>query len=295
LSFSNASEVAESGVMPSGTLFLIATPIGNLEDISLRALRVLREADLIACEDTRRTAKLLNHYGIDTARQSYHEHNEASRTPRLIQMLREGKNIALATDAGTPLLSDPGHTLVSACRKEGIPVSPIPGPSAAIAALVASGFSTDCFLFAGFLPPRSALRREKLSDLAPLPYTLIFYEAPHRLLVTLADMIAVLGPRRACLARELTKVHEEWLHGTLTEILESLSSRPKIQGEATLLVEPGEPPKTPVAWPESVREHLEAEMAKGGMTQKEALKTVARQRGITRREAYNLLLAEKPH
>jgi len=276
-----------------GTLFLVATPIGNLEDITLRAIRVLKEADLIACEDTRRTAILLNHYGIHTPRESHHEHNEASRTPHLIQMLNEGKNIALVTDAGTPLVSDPGFALVSGCRKARIPVVPIPGPSAAIAALAASGFSTENFLFAGFLPPRSKSRRDKLKELAHLPYTLIFYEAPHRLLRTLEDMAAVLGPRQTCLARELTKVHEEWIHGTLPEILAELNVRPRILGEVTLLVEAGTSPQASDTWPDSLTQHMEEEMAKRGMSRKEALKAVARRRGITRREAYRLLLAEK--
>ncbi len=279
--------------MEKGTLFLVATPIGNLEDITLRAIRVLKEVDMIACEDTRRTAILLDHYGIGTPKESHHEHNEAARTPRLIQMLTQGKNIALVTDAGTPLLSDPGYALVSGCREAGIPIVPIPGPSAAIAALVASGFATDSFFFAGFLPPKSKPRRERLHELSSLPCTLIFYEAPHRLLRCLEDMTAVLGPRQACLARELTKVHEEWLHGTLDDIHAELSHRPKIQGEITLLLEGGEPAPASNTWPDSLTEHMEAEMAKNGMSRKEALKAVARQRGITRKEAYRLILAEK--
>ena len=271
----------------------MATPIGNLEDITLRALRVLREADLIVCEDTRRTARLLNHYGIGVPRESCHEHNEAARTPRLINLLLEGRNIALVSDAGTPLLSDPGYHLVSQCRREAIPVIPIPGPSAAITALVASGLATDCFFFSGFLPARSALRRRKLQELSGLPFTLIFYEAPHRVLSTLEDMTAILGPRRACLARELTKLHEEWLHGTINEILEQLKSRPKILGEITLVIDRGEPAKAVGAWPDSVTQHVEEEMKRTGTTRKAALRAVAQQRGISRKTAYNLLLAEK--
>jgi 16S rRNA (cytidine1402-2'-O)-methyltransferase len=197
-------------------LYLVATPLGNLEDITLRALRILKEADLVACEDTRHTAKLLARYGITTPKESYHKFNEESRTRRFLELLREGKTIALVSDSGTPLISDPGYTLVAACRREGIPVTPIPGPSAAIAALVGSGLPTDTFLFAGFLPPRSSARRNRLEEVAPVPATLIFYEAPHRLLASLGDMVEVLGDRKACMVRELTKIHEEFLAGTLS-------------------------------------------------------------------------------
>jgi len=182
-------------------LYLVGTPIGNLEDITLRALRVLKEADLIACEDTRQTAKLLARYGIATRMESYHKFNEASRAQRLVQMLHAGKNIALVSDSGMPLVSDPGYELVSCCRKEGIPVIPVPGPSAALAALTGSGLPSDSFFFAGFLPPRAGLRRRRLEALSSIPATLIFYEAPHRLLASLEDMIDVLGERRACMAR----------------------------------------------------------------------------------------------
>ena len=223
-----------------GILYLVATPIGNLEDISLRALRILKEVDLIACEDTRHTAKLLTHYGISTPRESYHQFNEESRAPRLIQMLRDGKSIALVSDSGTPLVSDPGYELVSSCRKEGIQVIPIPGPSAAIAALVGSGLPAESFFFAGFLPSRGSLRKRRLEELAGLPTTLILYEAPHRILDSLEDMVAILGARRATIARELTKVHEELLHGTLPELLDLLRERPRIRGEITLVIERGE-------------------------------------------------------
>jgi 16S rRNA (cytidine1402-2'-O)-methyltransferase len=279
--------------MPAGTLFLIATPIGNLEDITFRALRLLKEADLIACEDTRHTAKLLSHYGITTRRESYHGHNESVRTERLLLLLREGKNVALVSDAGTPLVSDPGFTLVAACRREGITVTPVPGPTAAIAALAASGFPTDRFYFAGFLPSRHSQRRRALEGLAAVKSTLIVYEAPHRVLDALEDMIAVLGNRKGCLARELTKVHEEWVPGTLAEILQALAARDVIRGEITLIVEggTGEAPKE--EHPESLEAHLAAEMLKTGVSRKEALKAVARQRGLSRREAYHILLQSK--
>ena len=279
--------------MAAGKLFVVATPIGNLEDITLRALRVLKEVDLIACEDTRHTARLLSHYGITTPRQSYHEHNETGRTVQLIEFLRQGKNIALAADAGTPLVSDPGYTLVSACRREGIEVVPIPGASAAVAALAASGLPSDTFFFAGFLPPRSGARKQALEKLSGMPASLVFYEAPHRLLSALEDMAAILGPRRACLARELTKVHEEWLSGTLLEILQQLKGRPRILGEITLVVEGNKQAPAPGNHPESLLEHLQEEMLKTGASRKEALRAVARQRGISRRTAYQLLLKDQ--
>jgi 16S rRNA (cytidine1402-2'-O)-methyltransferase len=275
-----------------GTLYLVATPIGNLEDITLRALRILKEADLIACEDTRYTARLLTRYDITTPRGSYHKFNEESRTQRLLQLLREGKTIALVSDSGTPLISDPGYALVSGCRKEGIPVIPVPGPSAAIAALAGSGFPSDSFYFAGFLPARGAPRRRRLEELAGIPSTLILYEAPHRLLDSLEDMTAILGTRRACIARELTKIHEEFLQGTLPEILDLLRARPRIQGEITLIIERGHATPAASEWPASMKRHLEAEMKKSGLSRNEALKCVAKQRGISRRKAYNLLNEE---
>lgn len=272
-----------------GILYLVATPIGNLEDVTLRALRILKEVDLIACEDTRYTARLLTRYGIGTPRESYHKFNEESRTPRLIQMLQDGKNIALVSDSGTPLVSDPGYELVAACRNEGIQVIPIPGPSAAIAALAGSGLPSDRFYFAGFLPARGALRKRKLEELAGIPATLIFYEAPHRLLAALDDMITVFGERRASVARELTKIHEEFLHGTLPELLAILQSRPRIQGEITLIVDQGDAVAPPSVYPDSIKQHLEEEIARTGLSRNEALKSVAKQRGIPRKEAYNWL------
>ena len=271
-------------------LYLVATPLGNLEDITLRALRVLKEVDLVACEDTRHTAGLLARYGITTPKESYHKFNEESRTRRFLELLREGKTIALVSDSGTPLISDPGYTLVAACRREGIPVTPIPGPSAAIAALIGSGLPADAFLFAGFLPPRSSARRSRLGELAPVPATLIFYEAPHRLLASLGDMVEVLGDRKACVVRELTKIHEEFLAGTLPELLAILAGRPRIQGEITLVIDRGEAAAAPVSFPDEIERHLAEEMERSGLPRNEALKSVARQRGITRKEAYNLLI-----
>jgi len=275
-----------------GTLYLVGTPIGNLEDITLRALRILKEADLIACEDTRHTAKLLARYGIATPMESYHKFNEATRAQQLVQRLREGKNIVLVSDSGMPLISDPGYELVSCCRKEGIPVIPVPGPSAALAALIGSGLPVDSFYFAGFLPPRAGLRKRRLGALSSIPATLIFYEAPHRILSSLEDMIAVLGERRACMARELTKIHEEFLHGTLPEILADLRARPGIKGEITLVIEQGEQIQANSVYPDSIMQHLEQEMNKSFLPRNEALKSVAKRRGISRRDAYRQLIAE---
>ena len=272
-----------------GVLYLVATPVGNLEDITLRALRVLREAYLIACEDTRHTARLLARYGISTPRESYHQFNEASRAQQLILLLREGKNIALVTDSGTPLVSDPGYEIVSRCRKEGIQVIPVPGPSAAIAALIGSGLPAESFFFAGFLPSRGSMRKRRLRELATIPATLVIFEAPHRLLSSLEDMASIFGARMACIARELTKIHEEFLNGTLPELLVDIQARPKIQGEITLVIEPGEKQPVSISRPGSLRQHLDEEMQRTGLPRNEALKSVARQRGLTRKQAYNLL------
>lgn len=278
-----------------GVLYIVSTPVGNLEDITLRALRILKEVDLIACEDTRHTSKLLTRYEISTPRESYHKFNEESRTPRFLEMLHQGKNIALVSDSGTPLISDPGYELVSGCRKEGIPVVPIPGPSAAVSALTASGLPADTFFFAGFLPNRNSLRKRKLEELAAIPSTLIFYEAPHRLLASLADMAGILGPRRASIARELTKIHEEIVHGTLYELLETFQTRQEIQGEITIVVERGAAIEVTAVFPDSVKQHLQEEIVRTGLTRNEALKAVAKQRGISRREAYDLLNTELRH
>ena len=278
---------------PNGFLYIVATPIGNLEDITIRALRILKEVDLIACEDTRHTAKLLARYGITTPRKSCHEFNEENRVSELIGLLREGKNIALVGDAGTPLISDPGYKVVSACRKEGITVVPIPGACAAVTALSASGLPSDGFFFVGFLPSRAAARRRRLTEIAGIPATLIFYEAPHRLLASLKDMTDTLGERRAALAREITKIHEEFLCGMLDEILDELRLRVEIRGEITLIVEGGDGKcGTSPVFPESIFEHLDKEMKKSELSRNEALKTVARARGLSRRDAYQQLQSE---
>jgi 16S rRNA (cytidine1402-2'-O)-methyltransferase len=228
----------------AGTLYVVATPIGNLEDITLRALRVLKEADLIAAEDTRHTRKLLAHFGISTSLTSYYDQIEASKTPFLIKQLKSGKSIALVSDAGTPTLSDPGYRLVREAAREAIPVVPVPGPSALIAALSASGIPTDRFLFEGFLPAKRKERRERLRKLREESRTLVFYEAPHRVTESLEDLLEILGDRQTVVAREVTKVHEEFIRGRLGEVGPELG-RKEIRGEITLVVsgsEGNEPP-----------------------------------------------------
>jgi 16S rRNA (cytidine1402-2'-O)-methyltransferase len=270
----------------SGKLYLVATPIGNLEDITLRALRVLREVDLIACEDTRHTRKLLAHYEISKPTVSYHEHNERERAADIIEKLKAGLNIALVSDAGTPLVSDPGFRLVRDSIDEGISVVPIPGPSALVTALAASGLATTEFTFAGFLPARRHARRARLAQLAPLHTTLVFYEAPHRIKETLADARDVLGNRQAVIARELTKLHEQFIRGALSEI-EIAETR----GEIVLLIGPPTDDKN-VEPARSILEEVETAMREDGIDRKNALKRVARARRISKSEAYRLMLAE---
>src|SRR5437762_7918668 len=207
-------------------LYLVATPIGNLEDITLRALRILKEVDQIACEDTRHTQKLLTHYDIHKPLVSYHEHNELTRALELVIALEQGTKIALVSDAGMPLVSDPGHRLVTLCLRHQIPVVPIPGPSALLASLSASGLPNEEFLFVGFLPARSSERRRALEHLRIENRTIVLYEAPHRIEESIADAQQILGDRPACLAREVTKLHEEFLRGKLSDLSASLKERP---------------------------------------------------------------------
>jgi 16S rRNA (cytidine1402-2'-O)-methyltransferase len=266
----------------SGTLYVVATPIGNLEDISSRAIRILGEVDLIACEDTRHTRKLLDRYGISRPLVSYHEHNEQARAAELLGGLQAGKNIALVSDAGTPLIADPGYRLVEQAREQGIAVSPVPGACALITALSVSGLPTDSFLFHGFLPGKQGQRRKLLYELKTVQATLVFYEAPHRILETLEDIAATLGEREVVLARELTKIHEEFLRGTPRELLSALAERPSVKGEFTVMVTRGESSErddTPLD--EAVEKLIEA-----GLPRMEALKTVARNRGLSKRDVY---------
>jgi 16S rRNA (cytidine1402-2'-O)-methyltransferase len=268
----------------AGTLYLVATPIGNLDDITFRAVRTLKEVSLIACEDTRQTRKLLNHYGIRTPLLSYHEHNEAQRTPELVEKLQAGENIALVSDAGTPLVSDPGYRLVERCVAEGVRVEPIPGPSAVLAALTASGLAADRFYFAGFLPAGAGRRRKELEQLKELRATLVFYEAPHRILKTLADVEEILGNRPVVLARELTKIHEEFLRGTAGALRKELEGRPSIRGEFTVVV--GRPPEREEEQQSgSIASEVE-ECVRSGMSRMEAVKAVARRHGLSKREVY---------
>ncbi|MBI3670485.1 MAG: 16S rRNA (cytidine(1402)-2'-O)-methyltransferase [Acidobacteria bacterium] len=282
---------ANKATAETGCLYLVATPIGNLEDITLRALRVLKEVDLVACEDTRQTQKLLNHYGIRKRLVSYHEHNELTRAPEVVIELEQGARAALVSDAGTPVISDPGHRLVTLCLRHHIPVVPIPGPSALVAALAASGMPTEEFLFVGFLPARSGERRRALVDLAAEPRTLIFYEAPHRLEDTLKDALETLGPRPAVIAREVTKVHEEFIRGTLGELLERVRRKPP-RGEMTLLIGPGSGTQ-PAATQVSLAARVAQIMREQNVDRKAALKQAARERGLPRREAYKQLLDDR--
>jgi len=269
-------------------LYLVATPIGNLEDITLRALRVLKEVDLIACEDTRQTLKLLSHYGIHTRTVSYHEHNEMTKAAELVVDLEGGAKIALVTDAGMPGISDPGFRLIALAIRHHVPVVPIPGASAFLAALVASGLPTDSFRFSGFLPAKAGQRRKLLESIKDSPRTQVFYEAPHRLLETLSDVVEVLGEsRHVVVAREVTKLHEEFLRGRAKEVLDQLKSRGEVKGEITLLIAK---PETQDVRPETssvtVAQRVREIMAEEKADEKAALKKVAKERGIGKSEAY---------
>jgi len=265
-----------------GTLYIVATPIGNLEDITLRALRILRdEVDIIACEDTRQTQKLLNHFQISKRLISYHEHNEASRTGDLIRLLADGKTVALVSDAGTPLVSDPGYRIVNAALAEGIPVVPIPGPSALLAALIASGMPTDTFLFLGFVSPKEQARRRALESAAAQQVTVVLYESPHRILETLASIREIFGSSPIVLARELSKLHEEFLRGSAEEIRAELAGRPAIKGEITLVIGPAQEDHTQ-AEPAVEVAALEA----SGMPRMDAIKAVAKRLGLPKRQVY---------
>ena len=266
-----------------GTLYICGTPIGNLEDISLRALRVLREADCVAAEDTRRTLKLLNYYEIKTPLTSYHEHNKRQKGPDLLRQLRQGSNIALVTDAGMPCISDPGADLVRLCREAGVPVESVPGPSALITALALSGMDSRRFVFEGFLPRENRERRRILSELGPETRTIILYEAPHHLKETLSDLAAALGDRHCALARELTKAHEEILRGALKDLAEKLAENEPV-GEYVIIIDSKDTP-TPDTNELTVREHVEF-YVKNGLSEMDAMKRAAKDRGIGKREVY---------
>ena len=284
------TDPAESKVRAAGpALYLVATPIGNLEDITLRALRVLKEVDVIACEDTRQSQKLLNHYAITTRTTSYHEHNEMTRSAELVKEMQEGASVALVTDAGMPGISDPGYRLITLAIRHHVPVVPVPGASAFLAALVASGLPTDSFRFSGFLPAKRGERRAALEAVKSSPRTQVFYEAPHRIVETLEDVVEVLGEaRHVVVAREVTKLHEEFLRGRAGEVLENLKAREAVKGEITLLIgkaEEGEA-QAAVAPRVSVRQRVEQIMAEEKVDEKAALKKVAKERGVSKSEAY---------
>ncbi len=279
-------------------LYLVATPIGNLEDITLRALRVLRSVDRIACEDTRQTAKLLHHFGIRRPTVSYHLHNEQGRAEELIGPLKAGGRLAVVSDAGTPGIADPGEALVRAAIEAGVPVFPIPGANAALSALIASGFPAERFTFYGFLPAKEGQRRTFLESLrsaalagedeiAPTP---IFYETPHRILGALADVIAVFGGgQHVVLARELTKLHEEFLRGTAREVLAALQARPVVRGEMVLLLDGRTialEANSGQHGPQTLAEEVMALVKAEALSEKEALKRVAKTRGLGKSEVY---------
>jgi 16S rRNA (cytidine1402-2'-O)-methyltransferase len=279
-------------VRMAGTLYLVSTPIGNLEDITHRAVRLLREVEVIACEDTRHTQKLLNHYGIKTRTISYHEHNERERGVELLRLIESGSGVAVVSDAGTPGISDPGFRIARLAIESGVSVVPVPGPSALITALVVSGMPTDEFFFGGFLPSRSGARRTRLTELRSFPATLIFYEGPHRIAATLKDAYEVLGEREAVVARELTKMHEEVARGRLSELAERFSSPEKARGEMVLIID------RTVIKSETANEvvsvaSLVAALEAEGLDHRAALKRAARELGVSRDEAYRRLAAER--
>ena len=274
-----------------GTLYMVATPIGNLQDITLRAIETLRSVNVIACEDTRRTRNLLTHLRISNRLVSYHEHNEHERAEELSDRLLLGESVAVVSDAGTPGISDPGFRLVQRAIEIGAPVVPIPGPAAFVNAVIASGLPTDSVLFAGFLPSKKGERRRRLQELADVPATLVFYEAPHRLTKSLADCREVLGDRRAAVARELTKLYEEITRGTLAELVELYSAR-SVKGEIVIVIE------RQTTSPNTGSQHTDlptriAELESQGHDPKAALKKAAKEFGISKSEAYRTARVKK--
>ena len=279
--------VSDDEAVTPGTLYLVGTPIGNLEDITLRALRTLKEVDLIACEDTRQTMKLLNHYSIEKPTVSYHEHNELTRAAELVVHLERGDNIAMVSDAGMPGVSDPGYRLVALAVRHHIRVVPIPGASAFLSALVASGLPTDSFHFGGFLPAKEGARRTLLEAIRTAPRTEIFYEAPHRIVETLRDVVAVLGPERhVVIAREVTKLHEEFLRGRADTVLTQLEQRGEIRGEITLLIGKAEDNAPAQASTHNIAKRIRELMRAERLDEKAALKQAAREFGLSKSATY---------
>ncbi len=273
-----------------GVLYVVSTPIGNLEDITIRALRILKEVDLIAAEDTRRTRQLLTHYGIHKTLISYHEHNQRMREDTLLEKLREGKKVALVTDAGTPGISDPGEPLVRRAVQEGIPLVPIPGPSAAVAALSASGLPSESFLFYGFLPSKSSARRKFLESLKKRPETLIVYESPKRLSVFLNEALEILGDRQIMVAREITKMYEEFLRGTISEILRKINEI-EVKGEITVILSGNTDQE--IVDSQTIRVALRHCTVEAGLSWKEAVDRVSEDLGAAKRKVYQEALKIK--
>jgi len=287
--------MSEEKSVAGATLYLVATPIGNLEDITLRALRVLKEVDVIACEDTRQTQKLLQHYAISTRTTSYHEHNEMTKSAELVTQMQEGASVALVTDAGMPGISDPGYRLITLAIRHHVPVVPIPGASAFLAALVASGLPTDSFQFSGFLPAKRGERRTALETIKNSPRTQVFYEAPHRIGETMGEVVEVMGPsRHVVVAREVTKLHEEFLRGHAGEVLQNLKARETVKGEITLLIGKAEADVraaekhvgTAAFGRLPVRERVDQIMKDENVDEKAALKKVAKEWGVSKSEVY---------
>ena len=276
-----------------GTLYLVATPIGNLEDITQRALRVLGEVDVIACEDTRRTRVLLDHYGIKTRMLSYHEHNERDRAVELGELLEKGASVAVVSDAGTPGISDPGFRVVNAAMERGARVVPVPGPTAFVAALVASGLPTDEFFFGGFLPARAAQRRTRLEQVRGLSTTLVFYESPHRLADALVDAREILGDRAAAVVRELTKIHEEIARGRLSELARRFASEDRARGEIVLIIDRAVINEAVANNSATTVAARVAALEGEGLDPRAALKRAAREMGLSRPEAYRRLTLER--
>jgi 16S rRNA (cytidine1402-2'-O)-methyltransferase len=288
----NHEKNAEKPLAPG--LYLVATPIGNLEDITLRALRILRSVDRIACEDTRQTQKLLNHFEIHTPTVSYHMHNEGSRSEELVAELKLGARIAIVSDAGTPGIADPGGQIANAAIAAGIDVFPVPGANAALSGLIASGLPTEQFTFHGFLPAKAGQRKTALEELPRNDATHLFYEAPHRILDTLADVEAVFGAaQHVVIARELTKLHEEFLRGAVSELRAQLAARPSIRGEIVLMLAPTVAEDENAAQRASIAVEVAALAKAAGISEMDALKRVARDRGIGKSDAYRELQREQ--
>ncbi len=271
-----------------GKLFVVSTPIGNLEDITLRALNVLRNCDVIACEDTRITKKLLTRYGIDTAITSYHEHNEVEKSQKLLQVIKDGKDVALVSDAGTPSVSDPGWRLINLSIENDIKTIPVPGPSAVLSALTVSGLPTDSFLFLGFFPKTVVKKKELLKNIKDYPYTLVFYDSVRRLSETLNILLETLGERNICVAREMTKLYEEMVRGPVSQVISAFSERDSIKGEVTVVIE-GDRVGREETSSEELRKKLQ-EMKKRGATLSDAVKTVCESSGASRNSVYKMAL-----